>query len=106
MSLTFTLMGRTSELCADHVLPISLEGEWVVGLLGFETYNSIPNIDERNNTFRYGINDVMVIPKGAYEIDDINKYIKFQITARKVSDFSSRGPIYSKSTLLLSIVTL
>ena len=90
MSLTFTLTGRTSELCADHFPPISLEGEWVVGLLGFETYNSIPNID-KNNKFRYGVNNEMEIPKGAYEIDDINQYIKSQLTARKVSDFSLRG---------------
>jgi hypothetical protein len=88
MSLTFTLTGRTS---ADYFPPISLDGEWVVGLLGFETYNSIPIIDKHNNKFRYGVDNELTIPKGAYEIKDIYRYIQSQLTARTVSYFSLRG---------------
>jgi hypothetical protein len=76
MSLTFTLTGKTSELSADHFPPISLEGEWVVGLLGFETYNSIPNIDKSNNSFYYEIdNQIITIPEGAYTVAELNEYL-------------------------------
>jgi hypothetical protein len=56
-----------------------LEGEWVVGLLGFETYNSTPNIGEHNNKFRYGDGKEITIPEGAYGIDDLSEYIKSQL---------------------------
>lgn len=44
MSLTFTLTGTVSTLTTTFFPTISLEGEWEVGLLNFESYNSIPNI--------------------------------------------------------------
>lgn len=44
MSLTFTLTGTASTLTTTLFPAIPLDGEWEVGLLNFESYNSIPNI--------------------------------------------------------------
>ena len=32
--------------------PISIEGEWMIGLTGLEVYNSLFNITEENNKFK------------------------------------------------------
>lgn len=57
MSLTFTLKGySSSSLSADLYPPIELDSEYEysIALIGFHTYNSIPNIEEgRNNKFVY-----------------------------------------------------
>ena len=46
------------------------------------TYNSIPNVEENvNNKFYYG-DDVIDIPTGSYEIDDINGYLQNKIRKR------------------------
>ena len=80
MSLTFSLTGNSSILTADFNPPIYLEdnSDYVIGLSNFETFNVIPNIDETNNKFTYG-NTTTTIPVGAYEINDINDYIKKSI---------------------------
>lgn len=51
MSQTFTLTGRTSELSTYFYPPIKLDPkyEYAIALVGFHTYNSIPNIEEGAN---------------------------------------------------------
>lgn len=46
-----------------------------MGLIELLTFNSIPNIDERNNKF-YVDNRVITIPTGSYEIEDIESYLQ------------------------------
>lgn len=77
MSLTFSLTGNSSVLSADFNPPIYLEDDfdYVIGLVNFETFNVIPNIDETNNKFTYG-DITTTIPVGAYEIDDLNEYLQ------------------------------
>lgn len=76
MSYTFTLTGNSSELSADISPPISLEdGEYVLALINFETYYSFFNINQHCNTFYYG-DKSLVLPNGAYEINDIVSYIQ------------------------------
>lgn len=77
MSLTFTFSGRQSELSQDIYPPIELDPDktHVIGLIDFQTYNSIPNIEDENNKFYIG-NNTVVIPSGQYEITDLEKYIK------------------------------
>lgn len=50
-SLTLTLSGETSEINVDYFPPIVLDpnAEYVCGLTDFQTFNSIPNINESNN---------------------------------------------------------
>lgn len=52
-----------------------------MALVGLETYYSFPNIDEKNNNFRYSPDGGTAwydidIPEGSYEISDINDYIQ------------------------------
>lgn len=78
MSYTFTLTSRLSELSVNFYPPIELDGgsRHGLGLIGFYSYNSIFNVDETNNIFRYRVSakdtfSTVHIPLGAYEIDEI-----------------------------------
>lgn len=77
---TFTLTGNESILYASINPPIVLENdsEYVLGLINFETFNSIPNIDNTNNKFYVGA-ETFTIPEGSYEIADINRYLRQQL---------------------------
>lgn len=76
MTLTITLSGNNSILNADFFPPIELlsNSDYVCGLVDFQTFNSIPNVDESNNLFHIG-DEIITIPTGAYEIEHIYKYI-------------------------------
>lgn len=85
MSLLFTLHGRTSTLSIDFDNPIFLDpnAEYGLALLGFYSYNSIPNISAENgdNKFYYqtgsfGSPKVISIPTGSYEIKNIEAFIQ------------------------------
>lgn len=81
MSFTFTLSGNESVLSADYpAIDLDPEAEYVIGLISFETFNTIPNIESHNNKFycidEDGLRHIVTIPEGSYEIDDINKYIR------------------------------
>lgn len=54
-SITLTLSGDSSQLSAQYCPAIDLnDGEYVCGLVDFQTFNSIPNIDDSNNLFYFG----------------------------------------------------
>lgn len=76
MALTITLSGNSSILTADYFPSIELNKnfDYACGLVDFQTYNSIPNIDEINNVFCIGT-EIIEFPIGAYEINHINRYI-------------------------------
>ena len=79
MSLTLTLSGNESTLNAEYFPPIVLKSNYYVcGLIDFQTYNSIPNVDEFNNLLHVGDN-VITFPIGSYEIEDINNLIQTKI---------------------------
>lgn len=76
-SRVFVLDGNSSILANDFIEPIFLDNnsEYVMGLTSFESFNSIPNIDETNNNFSYGI-DTVIMPTGSYEINDIENLLR------------------------------
>lgn len=76
MALTITLSGNSSILTADYFPPIELikHLDYVCGLVDFQTYNSIPNVDDTNNLLHIG-DIIITLPTGSYEINDIYKYI-------------------------------
>lgn len=78
MSYTFTLNDKSSELKATIYPPIVLSEshDYVIGLINFVSYNSIPNVDETNNRFHFGVNNIIILPPGCYEISDINHYLQ------------------------------
>lgn len=57
-SITLTLTGDSSQLSAQYCPAIDLNddegGEYVCGLVDFQTFNSIPNIDDSNSLFHFG----------------------------------------------------
>jgi len=77
MSLTLTLHSNSSLLSANFFPAIELNkhNEYALGLVHFQTYNSIPNVDKENNNLHYG-DSYISLSEGSYEISDINKYIK------------------------------
>lgn len=82
MSLTFTFTGNESTLSADFFPSIELNDEYEVGLLGFESYNSIPNVDSSNCKFHYNDGEVIELPEGTYEVSAIAAYIQHELHAR------------------------
>lgn len=75
MSLTLTLSGNTSVLTAEYFPPLDLPTDYVCGLIDFHTYNSIPNVQEKNNNLFHVGKSVVEMPTGSYEIDDIGEYL-------------------------------
>lgn len=106
MSYTFTLSGKSSVLSDDFNPPIYLDdGEYEIGLANFDTFNNIPNIDEKNNVLVWGKNNEFryEIPVGAYEISDIIKIIEremFQIaiTTTQITPDERTSKVTIKST--------
>lgn len=88
-SITLTFKGNDSTLTANFFPAIDLdpESEYFLGLIDFETYNSIPNIDNSNNVFRYfnNINKTITFPEGSYEITDIEKYLQSIIGEHEIT---------------------
>lgn len=82
MSTTLTLVGTGSVLSSSYFPAIELEPDasYGLGLIGFYSYNSIPNIVEGNNKFYYGGDKQITIPRGAYEITEINNYLQKKLT--------------------------
>lgn len=74
MSITLTLNGFSSPLIANYFPPITLKENYVCGLISFDTYHSIPNVDIENNLFHIG-DHVIEIPVGSYEFSDISDFI-------------------------------
>lgn len=77
---TFSFTGNTSELSVNYYPPIYLSNniQYEIGLINFETYNTIPNIDDKNNVIKIGPHKIQ-FPIGTYEITDIDQYIQKQI---------------------------
>lgn len=81
MSLSLTLSANSSILSYTFNPPIYLDEsiDYEVGLVTFNSFNTIPNVDETNNVFAFAIYNIQhnfKIPVGAYELDDLIKIIK------------------------------
>src|SRR5437588_1933629 len=79
MSQTLTLTGKGNTLTTTYHPPIKLEGAYGLGLAGFYGCNSIRNIFPGNNKLYYIKKKEVVhveIPSGAYEIEELNKFIQ------------------------------
>lgn len=88
--MLFMLSGKSSILTAEFNPPIDLEdGNYVLGLTNFETFNSIPNIDKDCNTVQVGPKEI-IIPTGCYQVGDINNYIKHELK----TDLNTKGIIF------------
>lgn len=81
MTITFTISGNSSVLSCNFNPPIYLDDDksYFLGLADFETFMSIPNIEEGKNDKLYIGDKIITIPEGTYDISDISKYLKIQI---------------------------
>lgn len=115
MSFTVSITGRGASLTTDYSPTLDLRGDYECGLLYFSTFNSIPNIDERNNKFYYDKNEVVAIPEGSYELQDICDYLRSNIkntllkltcnnNTLKTTIFCSKEVHFDKSDSLGSIL--
>lgn len=85
-SITLTLTERSSRLRTTFHPEIELDDRYSYSccLLDLYTYNSIPNIHERNNKFYFSINEleptqVITIPKGSYELSEIGEFLRTEL---------------------------
>lgn len=91
MSYTFILNGKSSVLSYDFSPPLYLndEFEYEIGLTNFDSYNTIPNINETNNCFEWhnGHSFFVKIPEGSYELDNLARYIETELRLKDPEAF-------------------
>lgn len=90
-SITLTLTGNTSSLNSYFYPEIELDERYSYSacLLDFYTFNTIPNINETNNSLVYskdnGDNyERITLPTGSYEVEDIINLLEREFKTRKV----------------------
>ena len=85
MSWLLTLTGKRSELETPYNPAIDLsDDDYELGLLNFETYNTVPNVNASNNKFYFDEDDVEItINEGAYELQDINNFLRRTIPRKR-----------------------
>lgn len=71
--------GTEPVLTCEFFPPIDLKGDYVLGLVDFLSYNSIPNVTEDNNKITYK-NKEYKLPKGAYEVKAIEKWLQENVS--------------------------
>ena len=83
--LTLSLSSYSSVLEARYYPPIELKPDrnYVLGLVELLTFNSIPNVDTYINKL-YVHKQIVKIPVGSYEIDDLEKYLEDQLAESKI----------------------
>jgi len=85
MSLILTLTGKSNFLSTTYFPTIDLsDDDYELGLINFETYNTILNVNASNNKFYFDENDVEItIPEGSYELQAINEFLKHAIPQKR-----------------------
>ncbi|KYQ48233.1 hypothetical protein ALC60_12728 [Trachymyrmex zeteki] len=59
------------------VANVDVTRDYELGLIIFETYHTIPNVNESNNKFYFDKDDAEItIPEDSYEVRDINEFLK------------------------------
>jgi len=107
MSKTLILSQHSSELSATFFPPVLLnDGDYEVALLSFDTYNSIPNVNENNNAFHFGNNNVVHIPTGTYEAADVFNFIQKAVEKIPGNKFKYTTNINTFSTSVKSNVDI
>lgn len=85
-SLTLSLSGTSSILEAQYFPPIELSSSknYHLGLVELLSFNSIPNVDTGKNKIYVG-KEVIVLPTGSYEIEDIDVYLQEQLASKHIT---------------------
>lgn len=116
--MTVSFIGTQSTLSSDFFPPLYLNKSYELALLHFDTYNSIPNIDDANNTFYFiDITESkekeysVTLPTGTYEITDIedqlNKLLyRDAIDRKKISEENQKEKKKKFITLEANLQTM
>ena len=81
-SYSLLLSSNKSDFTTQIQPPLEMRGDrWAVGLLSLETCNSIRNITDKNNVFRYSSDSgatwmEITLAVGSYEVSQINSEIQ------------------------------
>ena len=93
---TITLSGNTCDFRTlfPHPIILNQNEEYEAAFLSLETYNSIPNITNKNNKFVYSVDDgvtwkTITLEKDAYKITEINSEIQRQMILN--NDYNSES---------------
>jgi hypothetical protein len=80
------LTGTTTDFTTDLLCPLRLNEnkKYEAALLSLDTYNSIPNITNKNNIFKYSTDNgnswqIITFNKGSYELTGINDELQRQM---------------------------
>lgn len=85
MSLTLTLTGKSSVLAVHYSPAIDLsDDDYELGLMVFESYNTIANVNATNDKFYFDEDDVEItIPHGSYELQAISEFLRRAILQKR-----------------------
>lgn len=108
-SITLTLTGNTSTLNSYFCPEIELDERYSYSccLLDFYSFNSIPNINNRNNTLVYSKDygstyQSITLPIGSYEVDDILSRLEAEFKARELDIKITSDKTTMKCTIYVS----
>jgi hypothetical protein len=94
-SFTVTFTGSEPELKSVFFPPIELDGNYVIGLVDFQSYNSIFNVKKPLNTLTYYKVNKITTPKGTITIEALNKALDNKVVV-KVTDKETLTKIKAK----------
>ena len=115
-SFQITISNNKTDFITRFNPPLQLKKgkQYEMALLNLETYYSFPNIDSTNNNFKYSPDGggnwfTVTVPKGSYEIRDIDAAIKQQMKTN--GHYDSQNDKYyvsiaANSSTLKTILTL
>lgn len=87
MSFTVTLTGNSSVLEANFLPPLELDESYSIGLLSFDTYNTIPNVKKGVNDKFYIGDTSITVPEGSYDIDALEAFLREELSHRLAGSF-------------------
>lgn len=108
-SKNLIVTNNSSDLSFEIYPPINLDvnEQHELALVGLTMYNSIPNIDNSNNCFKFEYKNEsysFLIPHGAYEISSLNDYLKREIET--TFKFSNLFEIKANNSTLRCVIEL
>lgn len=108
-SITLTLTGNTSSLNSYFHPEIVLDERYSYSccLLDFYSFNSIPNVTDANNKLLFSKDngktfEIIYLPTGSYEVDDILKLLEDEFRAREAKIKITADKATMKCTVYLS----
>jgi hypothetical protein len=96
MNTTLILSDNSSDftICLSPQIYLNVHKQYEAALFGIDLYNSIPNITEDNNKFKYSTDNgnnwkIIKLNKGSYELQAINDEIQRQMVIH--GDYDSKS---------------